>query len=394
MTSHGANGLGDFCIGRLLEPTLDGISQKSVVAQMALSSGTRLGPYEIQSPLGAGGMGEVYRARDTRLDRTVAVKILRSHLSANPEAKERFEREARVISSLNHPNICVLHDVGADDGASYLVLEFLQGESLETRLQRGPLSLKQALECGAQICDALEKAHRAGIIHRDLKPANIMLTPTGAKLLDFGLARPMMALVGSPVGSRGHLTPSTPTMNLSPLTSAGTLTQKGLLVGTIQFMAPEVLQGREADARSDIFSFGCVLYEMVTGRRTFEGKNQSSVASAILEKDPEPLSKRQPMIPASLEHVVQECLAKDPDSRWQSAADIARELRWIGSCASTAALTPMIPARRVSERLLWGTAMALLLTALGWVALRKTRTPHSSMEVVADRRRVGIQWKQ
>ena len=236
-------------------------------------------------------MGEVYRARDTRLDRTVAVKILPSHLSENPEAKQRFEREARAISSLNHPHICVLHDVGSQDGTSFLVMEYLQGESLEARLRKGPLPLKQALEVGIQICEALEKAHRAGIVHRDLKPGNIMLTAAGAKLLDFGLAKPAIATLAQPLSGGGQLTPSTPTMNLSALTpAAGTLTQQGTIVGTFQFMAPEVLQGREADARSDIFAFGCVLFEMITGRRAFEGKSQLSVASAILEKEPEAVS--------------------------------------------------------------------------------------------------------
>jgi eukaryotic-like serine/threonine-protein kinase len=194
---------------------------------MALSSGTRFGPYEILSPLGAGGMGEVYRARDTRLDRTVAIKILPSHLSDNPEAKQRFEREARAISSLNHPHICTLHDVGSQDGTSYLVMEQVEGETLDARLQKGPLPLKQALECGIQICDALEKAHRAGIVHRDLKPGNVMLTSSGAKLLDFGLAKPVV--LGVQVASaKGNLTPSTPTLNLSILTATpAALTQQG-----------------------------------------------------------------------------------------------------------------------------------------------------------------------
>lgn len=341
---------------------------------MALASGTKLGPYEIQSQLGAGGMGEVYRARDIRLDRIVAVKILPSHLSSSQEARQRFEREARTISSLKHPHICVLHDVGSQDGTEYLVMEYVEGESLDTRLQKGPLPLKQVLEYGIQICDALEKAHRAGIVHRDLKPGNIMLTPSGAKLLDFGLAKPAAGLLGAQALTGGaKLTPSTPTMNLSALTAPNQpLTQQGSIVGTFQFMAPEVLQGQEADGRSDIFSLGCVLYEMITGKRAFEGKSQISVASAILEKDPEPITKLQPATPAALDHVVQDCLAKDPDCRWQNAADIARELRWIASSGSAVVPgAPVRPRRRWLEYLPWAALVVALLAALVWSNFRE-----------------------
>src|SRR5713101_2477148 len=227
---------------------------------MPLTAGTKLGPYEVVAPLGAGGMGEVYRATDTRLDRTVAIKILPVHLSDNPEAKQRFEREARAISSLNHPHICVLHDVGSQNGTDYLVMEYVQGDTLEARLQKGPMPLKQALECGMQICDALEKAHRAGIVHRDLKPGNIMLTASGAKLLDFGLAKPAAPLVSGVT-----------------LTAATTpVTQEGTIVGTFQYMSPEQVEGKELDGRSDIFSLGTVLYEMLTGKKAFEGKSQLS----------------------------------------------------------------------------------------------------------------------
>jgi eukaryotic-like serine/threonine-protein kinase len=350
---------------------------------MALTSGTKLGPYEIQSPLGAGGMGEVYRARDTRLDRTVAVKILPAHLADNPEARQRFEREAKTISSLNHPNICVLHDVGNEGGTAYLVMEYVQGETLEARLQKGPLPLKQALEVGVQICDALEKAHRAGIVHRDLKPGNIMLTPGGAKLLDFGLAKPAAGLT-TRLSSQGNLTPSTPTMNMSVLAAKpDPLTQQGSIVGTFQFMAPEVLQGQEADARSDIFSFGCVLYEMITGKRAFEGKSQISVASAILEKEPEPITKVQPMAPAALDHVLQGCLAKEPEARWQSAADIGRELRWIATSGSGASEAPALAAPGSSkakwlERGLWAGLAALLLGGVLWLTLRSP-TPEQTL---------------
>lgn len=319
-------------------------------------------------------MGEVYRALDTRLDRAVAIKILPAHLADDPEARQRFEREARTISSLNHPNICVLHDIGNSDGMSFLVMEHIQGETLDARLQKGPLPLKLALECGEQICEALDKAHRAGIVHRDLKPGNIMLTSSGAKLLDFGLAKPAVALLGTqPVTGKGQLTPSTPTMNLSALgTPPGALTQQGSIVGTFQFMAPEVLQGQQADARSDIFSFGCVLYEMLTGRRAFEGKSQISVASAILEKEPELVTKVQPMAPASLDHVVHDCLAKDPEARWQNAADIARQLRWIAASGSGVSAAPVVDSRRRwLQHLPWAAVVVALLAALVWASLRQ-----------------------
>ena len=329
---------------------------------MALTSGTRLGPYEIQSPLGAGGMGEVYRARDTRLDRTVAVKILPTHLSESPEARQRFEREARTISSLNHPNICTLHDVGSQDGTSYLVMEYVQGETLEARLQKGPLPLKQVLECGVQICDALEKAHRAGIVHRDLKPGNIMLTASGAKLLDFGLAKPAAAMLGAQTAV-GNLTPSTPTMNVSMLSATpASLTQQGTIVGTFQYMASEVVQGKDADARSDVFSFGCVLYEMVTRRRAFEGKSQLSVLTAILEKDPEPLATLQPNLPPALDYAVLTCLEKNPDNRFQTAHDVKLQLAWIAKTGSQTG-APVVVASKGKPAVLWMAALAVLSVA-------------------------------
>src|SRR5689334_18479842 len=250
---------------------------------MPLASGTRLGPYEILSPVGAGGMGEVYRARDTRLERTVAIKILPTQFTADPVSKQRFEREAKTISSLNHPNICTLHDIGSQNGVDYLVMECVEGETLAKRLEKGPLPLEQVLKYGAQIADALDKAHRAGIVHRDLKPGNIMLTATGAKLLDFGLAKPAV-----PVVSGATLTAAVPT---TPVT------QEGTIVGTFQYMSPEQIEGKELDGRSDIFSLGAVLYEMVTGKKAFQGKSQLSVATAILEKEPEPISSIKPMTP-------------------------------------------------------------------------------------------------
>ena len=342
---------------------------------MALTSGTKLGPYEIQSPLGAGGMGEVYRAKDTRLDRTVAVKILPSHLSDNPEAKQRFDREARSVSSLNHPNICTLHDIGHQDGVDFLVMEYLEGESLEARLLRGPMPLKEALEVGGQICDALQKAHRAGIVHRDLKPSNIMLTASGAKLLDFGLAKPTAALLGGqPLSGGGTLTPSTPTMNISMLSAApAALTQQGTIVGTFQYMAPEVLQGGEADARSDLFSFGCVLYEMISGRRAFEGKSQLSVLTAILEKEPEPITTVRSATPPALDYAIRECLAKNPEARWQNAADVARQLRWIAGSGSGAMPVPdKAPKPRWREWAGWAAFALVLLSALAWSLLRQS----------------------
>src|SRR5713226_4315123 len=283
---------------------------------MLLNPGTKLGPYEIQSPLGAGGMGEVYRARDTRLERTVAIKILPAQFSSDPVRKQRFEREAKTISSLNHPHICVLHDVGHQDVIDYLVMECVEGETLAKRLEKGPLLLEQVLKFGMQIADALDKAHRSSVVHRDLKPGNIMLTPTGAKLLDFGLAKPAVPLA----------TAATLTAAATPTTP---VTQEGTILGTFQYMSPEQIEGRELDGRSDIFSLGAVLYEMLTGQRAFPGKSQLSVASAILEKEPAPISAVKPMTPPTLDHAMRRCLAKDPEERWQSAGDLARELEWV-----------------------------------------------------------------
>ncbi len=325
---------------------------------MALPSGTKLGPYEIQSPLGAGGMGEVYKARDTRLERTVAIKVL-SQLSDNPDLKQRFEREAKTISSLQHPHICVLHDVGSEGSVDFLVMEYLEGETLADRLRKGALPLEPALKIASEIAEALDKAHRQGIVHRDLKPGNIMLTKSGAKLMDFGLAKPRLAVAA---GAGGNVTSSTPTMSMKSLTApASLLTQKGTIVGTFQYMAPEVLQGTEAEACSDIFSFGCVLYEMITGRRAFEGKSQISVLAAILEKEPEPVSILQPLVPLTLDHIIRACLAKDPEGRIASAHDLKLELEWLASRAPVAA----VPAEKQKigrERAVW-TVLALVLIA-------------------------------
>src|SRR5262249_6790308 len=323
---------------------------------LALSTGTKLGPYEILAPLGAGGMGEVYRARDTRLERTVAIKVLKSQLTHSSELRTRFEREAKVVSQLQHPHICVLHDVGRDGATDFLVMEFLEGESLSNRLKKGPLATPELLKIAMEIADALDKAHRAGVIHRDLKPANVMVTKTGAKLLDFGLAKPAGMAAASGAGApllSAAVTTSSPSPQLSPLTT------QGAIIGTIQYMSPEQIEGKEADARSDIFAFGAMLYEMATGKRAFDGKSQISVASAILEKDPEPISALQPMSPPALEHVVRTCLAKDPELRWHTAH--ACGWKWHG-WAEAGSRRGAPPARLFSRRWTW---VAALLAAAG-----------------------------
>ncbi|MGH9866579.1 MAG: protein kinase domain-containing protein [Candidatus Polarisedimenticolia bacterium] len=322
---------------------------------MPLATGTRLGPYEILSPLGAGGMGEVYRARDTRLDRTVALKVLATHLSSSTESRQRFEREARAVSSLSHPHICTLYDVGNQDGIDYLVMEYLEGETLDARLQRGPLSTSEMLACATEVADALDRAHRQGMVHRDLKPGNIMLTKAGAKLLDFGLARTLETRAPS------ALTAS-PTMT-TPLTA------EGMIVGTFQYMAPEQLEGKEADARSDLFAFGAVMYEMATGQRAFSGKTHASLIASILKEEPRPLADLAPLAPPALQRIVSQCLAKDPDDRWQSAGDLKRELRWIANSGSSAAAVSTAAAasstaRRGMPRWALLTAAVLLGAAL------------------------------
>ena len=325
---------------------------------MALTSGTKLGPYEVVMPLGAGGMGEVYRARDTRLDRAVAIKILPAHLAGSDEARQRFDREARAISSLSHPNICHLYDVGEQQNISYLVMEYLEGETLADRLHRGPLPLEQVLKVGTEICQGLEKAHRSGVVHRDLKPGNIMLTKSGAKLMDFGLAKPAIAAAGASPSQVSQPTMSQP------------LTVEGEVVGTFQYMAPEQLEGKEADARSDIFAFGAVLYEMITGKRAFEGKTTASTIAAILAAEPKPISTIQPMLPPSLERVVKSCLAKDPDERLQTAHDAGLELTWISESGSqTGAPARAVAGRRNWDRAGWLlAALFLLLLIAGSVA--------------------------
>ncbi len=321
---------------------------------MSLLPGVRLGPYEILSSIGAGGMGEVYRARDTRLDRTVAIKILPTHLSSSSQARERFDREAKAISSLSHPHICPLYDVGHQDGIDFLVMEYLEGETLAHRLKKGPLPPDQVLQYAIQITDALDTAHRHGVIHRDLKPGNIMLTKSGAKLLDFGLAK--MQAAEAAAGMTQLPTQTTP------------LTAEGTILGTMQYMAPEQLEGQEADARTDIFALGAVLYEMATGRRAFEGKSRASLIAAILERDPPPVSSLQPLTSPALDHVVRTCMAKDPDARWQGAHDVLVELKWIsdtGSQPGTAASA--VSKGKARERILWAVVVALLSVALAFV---------------------------
>ena len=283
---------------------------------MNLNSGTRLGPYEILSLLGEGGMGEVYLARDSRLDRRVAVKILSTALAADPGRRQRFEREARAVGSLNHAHICVLHDIGEDRGAHFLVMEYLEGETLAQRLSRGALPLELLLRYAVEMAEALEQAHRRGVVHRDLKPANVMVTKSGVKLLDFGLAK----FRAEASGASGLSSWPTESRNL---------TADGVIPGTLQYMAPEQLEGKEPDARTDLFAFGSIVYEMATGRRAFSGESAASLVAAILEHEAAPLSSIQPTVPPLLEHVVKRCLAKDPDERWQTAADLARELKWV-----------------------------------------------------------------
>ena len=314
--------------------------------------GTRLGPYQIVDRIGAGGMGEVYRATDTRLDRSVAIKVLPEDLAADPERRGRFEREAKAVSSLNHPHICTLHDVGEQDGAYYLVMEVVEGETLESRLARGRLPLDRAFEYAIQIADALDKAHGKGVVHRDLKPGNIMLTKLGVKLLDFGLAK----LKGDDAPISGLS--QAPTVNHS-LTAAGTI------LGTLQYIAPVQLDGKDADARTDIFAFGAVVYEMVTGKKAFEGKSQASLIAAIMNTEPQPMTALQTMTPPALDHIVRTCLAKDPADRWQTAHDISKQLEWISSKPASTGAAPSTTAKTPRRSTPWiaATLFFILTTA-------------------------------
>jgi eukaryotic-like serine/threonine-protein kinase len=351
---------------------------------MTILKGTRLGPYEIDAQIGAGGMGAVYLAVDSRLERKVAIKILPSLFASDAQFLARFEREAKTISSLSHPNICVLHDVGKADLPSsqvgsgtvslvndapvvhYLVMEYLDGVSLSDRVAKGPLPLHEVLRIGRQVADALDKAHRQGIVHRDLKPGNVMLTKTGAKLLDFGLAKTSGAISDT---------------GLSQATVAKALTQEGTIIGTFQYMSPEQLEGVEADARSDIFALGCVLYEMATGKRAFQGETRTSLIAAIVSGEPQPISELQPLTPPALEHVIRKCLSKDPEDRWQSARDVFLELEWASEAGSHAGLAKAVASvRRTRFRLVAALAVIGWMIAAGlgaWLATRPQAPPSS-----------------
>jgi eukaryotic-like serine/threonine-protein kinase len=349
---------------------------------MALTSGTRLGPYEIESPLGAGGMGEVYRARDTRLERTVAIKVLNAQLVASSELRARFEREAKIVSQLQHPHICVLHDVGNEGPIDYLVMEFLQGESLAERLRKGPLPPEQVLTIAIEIADALEKAHRAGVVHRDLKPGNVMLTKSGAKLLDFGLAKPLAATVASGTGSgrSPSVFAAALTQTMPSPSPATPLSTAGAVIGTVQYMSPEQIQGIEADARSDIFSFGVMLFEMITGKRTFEGKTQASIVGQILAVDPPSVSTLRPQTPPGLDRVIRLCLDKDPDERIQTAHDLKLQLQAIAEAPLTSTQAPVVvPTRR--PWLPWVAAGVLAIVAIVFALayLQSLRAPQVSV---------------
>jgi serine/threonine protein kinase/Tol biopolymer transport system component len=326
-------------------------------------TGRRLGAYVVRERIGAGGMGEVYKAHDTRLDRTVAIKVLTAYLADDPQARERFQREARAVAALNHPHICTLHDVGSQNPSTgsgqpmdFLVMEYLDGQTLAERLAKGPLPLDRALRYAVQMADALDKAHRQGITHRDLKPANVMLTKAGTKLLDFGLAK-LRPAVGEAVAMSAAA-------NVSP-----SLTGRGTIVGTLQYMAPEQLDGKPADARTDIFAFGALLYEMLTGKKAFEGTSQASLISAILSSDPPPIASQQPFSPPALDRLVRKCLAKDPDERWQSTHDLTSELQWIAESGLQTAVTAhgvdaQVRSRARTQRYEWIAAAVFLVTTL------------------------------
>ena len=336
---------------------------------MSLTSGSRLGPYQIVEAIGAGGMGEVYKALDTRLERTVAIKVLPEHLSQNDDVRQRFEREAKTISQITHPHICALYDVNREGETEYLVMEYLDGETLADRLSRGPLPAEQLIRGGIEIADALDKAHRLGIVHRDLKPGNVMLTKSGVKLLDFGLAKFQPASTNAMSGVSRLATAAQ---------ASRPLTERGTVLGTFQYMAPEQLEGKDADARSDIFAFGAVLYEMATGHKAFEGKSQASLIGAILRDQPPPISGISPMTPPALDRVVKTCMSKDPEDRFQTAHDVKLQLQWISEGGSQVGLpAPVAARRRNREKLAWAAAAVATLAAvgLGWGFWKRAPAP-------------------
>ena len=348
-------------------------ANSKLVGPMAILSGKRLGPYEILSAIGAGGMGEVYKARDTRLDRIVAIKVLPAHLADRAELRERFEREAKTIASLNHPHICTLYDTGHQDGLDFLVMEYIEGETLAQRLVKGSLPIQQVLQYAIEIADALDKAHRKGITHRDLKPGNIMLTKSGTKLLDFGLAKLRQDSNSAP-----------PFSELA--TIQGGETAEGTILGTLQYMAPEQVEGRPVDSRTDIFAFGAVVYEMTTGKKAFEGRSQASLIAKILEIDPPPISSIQPMTPAALDRVVKRCLAKDPDERWQTARDLEVELEWIAEGSSQITPRAATPAPKMAARIVpWAIAALFALALGGLLFLSKSGKPNVQYTTVIYR---------
>ncbi|MFO7652326.1 MAG: protein kinase [Candidatus Krumholzibacteriia bacterium] len=336
---------------------------------MRLKQGRRLGPYEILEALGAGGMGEVYRARDTRLDRLVAIKVLTTQLSAHPDLRRRFDREARLISSLNHPHVCALFDVGHESGIDFLVMEHLEGTTLAQRISEGPLPLEAVVRVGREIAEALSAAHANGVVHRDLKPGNVMLTRSGVKLLDFGLAKIAQPVV---TASASETTKET----ADPASPGGPITAEGAILGTFQYMAPEQIEGHEADPRSDIFALGAILYEMATGRRAFQGGSRASLIASILKDRPPPITSIEPMTPPALERIVHACLEKDPQARWQTAHDVALQLSWIAEGGSeTGVPKPVARRRRSRERLAWITVAVLGLAVLGLGSRELLREP-------------------
>jgi Tol biopolymer transport system component/predicted Ser/Thr protein kinase len=343
---------------------------------MPLQAGTKLGPYEILAPLGAGGMGEVYKATDSRLNRSVAIKVLPPHFTDNLEMKQRFDREAQVIAGLNHPHICTLYDVGRQGDTDFLVMEYLEGETLAQRIERGALPLDEALKVAIAVADALDKAHGQGVTHRDLKPGNVMLTASGAKLLDFGLAK----LKQSPQASDAAMTSAAASLSA---------TAPGMVLGTMQYMAPEQLEGKEADARTDIFAFGSVLYEMITGRKAFQGKSQPHLIAAIITAQPDPISKSQPTTPPALDFLIKRCLAKDPEERLQTATDLVGELQWIaGGGTERGALAPVAIHRRQRAKIAQValgivTLLVVAMTALAFVFPRRIEAPGETRFLIA-----------